>query len=79
MIALSLCFLAVYIVIKPSEVDTLLEQGVLPRLISWVCLIVGSYGLARGRFSFMITTILFAVSFFFAYLGVYAPFIKSFY
>ncbi len=74
-----LCILAGYIVVRPSEVDTLLKQGVLPRLISWSCLIVGSYGLARGRFSFIVTVMFFAISFFFAYIGVHTPFIKTFY
>lgn len=41
----------------------------LPRILSWGFLLTGLYGIARRRFSMSVTMILFALSFFFAYLG----------
>lgn len=45
------------------------RNKLLPRFIAWFCLILGVYGVARRRFSMMITIFLFMVAFFFAYLG----------
>lgn len=44
-------------------------QKLLPRILAWGFLLLGLYGIARRRFSMTTTMVLFALAFFFAYLG----------
>lgn len=52
-----------------ASIDDLISKGLLPRLVAWICLILGVYGMARRRFSPMMMFLLFAFAFFFTYLG----------
>ena len=37
--------------ITPAEINSFVKAGYIPRVISWACLILCVYGLARRRFS----------------------------
>ncbi len=63
----------------PQVVHKMLGEGLMPRIVSWSCLIYGSYGLARGRISDIVALAFFAAAMFFAYAGPYMPFIKNYY
>jgi hypothetical protein len=63
----------------PEFVNLLIGKGVFPRLIAWSCLIFGAYGFARSRFSYMVSILFFSIAFFFAYIGVHVPLVRSFY
>lgn len=52
--------------------DIIVKDGFLPRAISWICLLLGVYGMARRRFSPTMMLMLFSVALFFTYIG---PFI----
>lgn len=63
----------------PQIVHKMLGDGIMPRILSWGCLIYGSYGLARARVSVTVAMIFFMAAMFFAYAGPYVPFIKNYY
>lgn len=64
-------FMCLFILGGPDAnlMEKIIKSGFLPRAISWICLILGVYGLARRRFSPMMMFMLFAFAFFFTYLG----------
>jgi len=49
--------------------DKIVYSGFIPRVIAWVFLIGGVYGLSRRRFSPIIVIFFFSLAFFFAYIG----------
>jgi hypothetical protein len=55
-----------------EDLDIISNGGLLPRAVSWVCLLLGVYGLARRRFSPFLMLLFFTCAFFFTYI---APFI----
>ena len=63
----------------PQFVHRMLGNGLMPRIVSWSCLIYGSYGLARGRISDVVALMFFMLAMFFAYAGPYVPFIRNYY
>ncbi len=65
--------------LRPELVTLLIGKGVLPRIISWFCLLVGAYGFARSRFSYVVSLLFFSIAFFFAYIGVHVPVVRSLY
>jgi hypothetical protein len=65
--------LVLYISGLPIEgLNIIGEEGLLPRAVSWVCLLLGIYGLARRRFSPFLMLLFFTCAFFFTYV---APFL----
>lgn len=72
-VAIALVFFTVFFVLLIGDPHKFWEfvstNKILPRFIAWSCLLVGLYGIARRRFSLQVTMLLFAVAFFFAYLG----------
>lgn len=54
---------------SPYEMNIIAKDGYLPRAISWACVILSVYGLARRRFSPLLMLMFYACAFFFTYLG----------
>jgi Ca2+/Na+ antiporter len=57
--------------ITPTEIQSFVRAGYIPKIISWACLILCVYGLARRRFSPLLMFLFYFCAFFFTYLGQY--------
>jgi hypothetical protein len=68
---LLLLLMSIFIMMGPSEaiMDGFVKDGLIPRIVSWLCLILGVYGIARRRFSPLMMMFFFAIAFFFTYIG----------
>lgn len=63
-------FLFYKLISNPHEFWLYIESNKLfPRIIAWVSLLLGIYGIASRRFAVSTAVFLFAVAFFFAYIG----------